>query len=367
MRAFFCDVCLSPVFFENVRCVSCGHALGFIPETLDVSALEAVGPDHRSLSQSARGKTFRTCSNGRDYGVCNWLVPAEDPLDRCQACRLNAVIPNLQIAGNVGRWQRLEFAKRRLLYTLLALRAPLDAGAAPGSQPLRFEFRADAQDGTRAMTGHANGTITINIAEADDAEREKSRIQMGEPFRTLLGHFRHEVAHYYWDRLIAGSPLRLEEFRARFGDERADYGAALQRHHREGPPPDWPDRFISAYASTHPWEDWAETTAHYLHLIDTTETAASFGLSLQPAHPAAKTMQAIPREVARPPANFDALLSTWQPLTMALNEINRGMGLPDVYPFVISDQARTKLRFVHDTFAAVAGLTTAAEPQQKSA
>src|SRR5262249_50270393 len=155
-------------------------------------------------------------------------------------------------------------AKRRLVYTLLALNLPLVSRQEDRESGLSFEFLADPADpaAPRVMTGHAGGVITVNVAEADDAERERRRLQMNEPYRPLLGAFRHEIGHYYWDRLIRGS-ARLAAFRETFGDERADYAEALDRHHAGGPPGDWQDRFVSAYASSHPWEDWAETWAHY--------------------------------------------------------------------------------------------------------
>jgi hypothetical protein len=198
------------------------------------------------------------------------------------------------------------------------------------------------------FSGHDNGLITLNIAEADDAEREKRRVNLHEPYRTLLGHFRHESAHYYWDQLIANTP-RLAPFRELFGDETQDYAAALQKHYNQGAPADWQKQWVSAYASSHPWEDWAETWAHYLHIVDTIETAASFGISLAPKHPAAKTMTADPKKVVRPGTGFDTILENWLPLTYALNSLNRGMGLPDLYPFVLSAPVTDKLHFIHET------------------
>lgn len=354
MKTFYCDACHGLVFFENVSCLACGHALGFLPDVLDLSALEpAEGDQVRALAAPARDRRYRACANGRQHAVCNWFVPADDPAPFCLACRMNEVIPDLGVPENLALWHRLELAKRRLVYTLLKLRLPTDA--TPSSPALRFRFLSDAADGTSHLTGHANGVITINLAEADDVVREQRRVHLHEPFRTLLGHFRHEVAHYAWDRLIAGSP-RLEGFRALFGDETADYAAALERYYEQGAPSDWATRHVSMYASAHPWEDWAETAAHYFHLIDTIETAAGFGMSLKPRlHPAADSMTADPRRVSGPEAGFDALLATWFPLTYALNSLNRGVGLPDVYPFVLSAPAIEKLRFVHDVLISAAG------------
>jgi hypothetical protein len=213
---------------------------------------------------------------------------------------------------------------------------------------LAFDFLSDldnpAPAASSVMTGHADGVITINLAEADDAERERRRRQMQEPYRTLLGHFRHEIAHYYWDRLVAGS-AKLEEFRQIFGDERADYGQALQHYYASGAPADWDRHFVSAYAAAHPWEDFAETWAHYFHMVDTLETAGSFGLAVTP-----KVSKGLATRI-----NFDAhkagmkrLIDAWLPLTFAANSMNRSMGLPDLYPFVLSPPAITKLTFIHE-------------------
>jgi hypothetical protein len=348
MKTFHCDVCGSLVFFENVTCVHCGHSLGFLPDVLDLSALSHESADlKRAIAPAARDRVYRVCANGRQHAVCNWLVPSEDPTPFCAACRLNDVIPDLGVSGNLSRWHRLELAKRRLLYTLLKLALPIESEPAQRRPGLRFRFLGEAPGQLPPLTGHEHGVITINISEADDDVREQRRVNLLEPFRTLLGHFRHEVAHYYWDRLIEDSD-RLDRFREFFGDERADYTAALQRHYRDGPPIDWAERGVSAYASVHPWEDWAETMAHYLHIVDALETAAGFGMSLRPRHPSANSMTADARKLADADAGFEQLLATWFPLTYALNSLNRGMGLPDLYPFVLSRTAVEKLRFVHE-------------------
>jgi hypothetical protein len=259
------------------------------------------------------------------------------------------VIPDLSVAGHKQAWYKLEVAKRRLVYSLLALRLPVQNRIDDPQGGLAFEFLADpAPPDPPVLTGHAGGVITINIAEADDAERERRRTALHEPYRTLLGHVRHEVGHYYWDRLIAGSD-RLDGFRARFGDERIDYAAALQQHYRAGPAPDWQGRFVTAYASAHPWEDWAETWAHYLHMTDTLETAAACGVSIRPPRPDEPVLTRVPATAGSPDAPFDRLMGSWFPLTYVLNNLNRGLGLPDGYPFVLSPAAIDKLRFVHDT------------------
>jgi hypothetical protein len=325
--------------------VKCQAALGFLPDLLDLSTLESAG-EHRwqALTPTAGGRVYRPCQNQIQHQVCNWLIPDDDPNPLCRACRHNDTIPDLSVADNLIRWNRLEIAKRRLFYTLLHLGLSVDGHE--NKPRLRFSFVQDRQAGPSILTGHSQGLITINVAEADDAVREQRRTNLHEPYRTLLGHFRHEVGHFYWDQLIAQSP-GLKAFRNLFGDETQDYSAALQAYYRTGAPADWALRHVSAYASAHPWEDWAETWAHYLHIRDTVETAASFGLRLNPRHPNADAMTAEPGRMREDERDFGRILKNWLPVTFAVNELNRGMGLPDVYPFILSDRSVEKLRFVH--------------------
>jgi hypothetical protein len=256
------------------------------------------------------------------------------------------MIPNLANPANRAAWYRLEVAKRRLLFTLIELGLPMQNRIDAPKRGLTFEFLADADPGgAPVLTGHADGVITVNIAEADDAERERRRTTMHEPYRTLLGHMRHESGHYYWDRLI-GTTSEVDEFRSVFGDERADYAASLSAHYERGAPADWQERFVSAYASSHPWEDWAETWAQYLHMVDTLETAAACGLSLKPGRRDEPTVPKMPHPVAPQPAVFERLIDCWFPLTYVLNNLNRGLGHGDAYPFVLSPSAVAKLRFV---------------------
>ena len=352
MKIFHCDHCDNLVFFENTQCVNCGHVLAFLPDLVEIGSLEpAADADSRWKSPlaAAEGHTYRLCENYRDAQVCNWAVVDDDPHRLCWSCRLTRVIPDMSVAGHKDAWYRLEVAKRRLVYTLRNLGLPVVNRDDDPARGLAFEFKADPGPGdTPVLTGHANGVITINIAEADDAERERRKKALGEPYRTLLGHMRHEVGHYYWDRLIAATP-RLDAFRALFGDERDDYAQALQRHYQTGPPADWQERFVSAYASAHAWEDWAETWAHYLHMTDTLETAAACGVSIRPRRADEPSLTKVPASAGTPASSFDKLLASWFPLTYLLNNLNRGMGLPDGYPFVLSLPAIEKLRFVHDT------------------
>jgi len=347
LKTFHCDRCGSLVFFENVKCVKCGDTLGFLPGSTQLSAIEpAENGLWRALAPGQKDQRYRLCENSRQHQVCNWMVAAADANPFCLACRLNVLIPDLSAPGNLERWHKLEIAKRRIVYTILRLGLPLEGVPAENRPALRFKFVADSP-GAPVLTGHDNGLITLNIAEADDDEREHRRVHLHEPYRTLLGHLRHEVAHYYWDRLIARSQW-LQPFRKLFGDETADYAAALQRYYAQGPAPDWAERHVSAYASSHPWEDWAETWAHYFHIMDMVETAESFGITLRPRHPAAPFMTAQPRNAFDINMPFDAVLENWFPLTYALNSLNRGMGLLDAYPFVLSTPAIEKLRFIHD-------------------
>lgn len=351
MKLFSCQTCQQILFFESVECTRCGRALAYLPDRAQVSVVTRSADGGPVRLTAPDGTAYRACRNGWEHGVCNWAVPASDPIDYCRACRLNQVIPNLGSPGAKEAWHRLEAAKRRLFYTLFALGLPVESKDESPAAGLAFEFLADTPGAMPPVrTGHEHGIITINIAEADDPFREKIRVQMGEAYRTLLGHFRHEIGHYYFDRLIANTPL-LQPFRDRFGDERADYQQSLDRHYAHGAPADWSTRFVSAYASMHPSEDWAETWAHYLHMIDTLETARAYGLSLRPDFVA-------PPLVAQrlDPRSFQDLLAGWFPLTLAMNSLNRSLGLPDPYPFVFSGAAVEKLRFVHEVVASAGHL-----------
>jgi hypothetical protein len=351
MKIFHCDHCQNLVFFENIRCVHCDHQLAYLPDIEDIGSLEPAGANLvRSPARGAAGKLYRLCHNYTAENVCNSAIPSTDPDPLCRSCRLTRVIPDLSVVGHREAWYRLELAKRRLIYTLAMLGLPLANQATDPENGLAFEFLAD---GPGVMTGHANGVITINVAEANDAEREKRRLQLGEPYRTLLGHFRHEVGHYYWDRLIRDSD-RINAFRELFGDEREDYSKALKRHYEEVAPADWQSRFVSAYASMHAWEDWAETWAHYLHMTDALETAAGCGMSLRPRRSDEPTLIPEPTMHIHRRRPFAQMVDRWIALTYALNNLNRGMGLADAYPFVLSGPAVEKLRFVHETVCACA-------------
>jgi hypothetical protein len=345
MKLFRCQHCGQVLYFENVQCERCGHRLGYIPPTTTLSALEPDNQDWRALAK--QGGSFRFCDNA-ELGVCNWLVPAGSEDRFCAACRHNQTIPPLDDPDNRAAWAKLEVAKHRLMYTLLRLNLPLETRLESPDHGLAFDFLADMPDagGPKVMTGHDNGLITIALVEADDAEREKRRVSMHEPYRTLLGHFRHEVGHHYWDLLVRDGN-RLDDFRALFGDETEDYGAALQRHYEQGAPAGWQDSFVSTYATAHPWEDFAETWAHYLHIVDTLEMAGAFGVRLDPrvSDDPALTV-AVDVDPYRAGSVQD-LVELWLPLCFALNSLNRSMGLGDAYPFVLSPAVVEKLGFIH--------------------
>nr|WP_281358512.1 putative zinc-binding metallopeptidase [Alteromonas ponticola] len=247
-------------------------------------------------------------------------------------------------------WYRMELAKRRLLYTLKKLGLPVWRPI-PDKPPLRFRFLEDVKEDkygneltvkSTIITGHNNGVITLNLREAEDASRVLMREKMNERYRTLIGHFRHESGHFYWDVLIQNSPWQ-QSFRDLFGDENIDYMQSLEAYYKSGPPANWQENYISAYASMHPWEDWAETWAHYLHIVDTLETATEYEVALL----GYETVNPLTNNGAANP-EFDVVYEDWCRLTTVLNALNRSMGLDDAYPFVISDRALLKLRFVHD-------------------
>ncbi len=349
MRTFHCEHCKNPVYFDNSVCTRCNHALGVLPQILRVSALEpATDGTWKALTDMAAGNRYRKCENYAVHNVCNWMVPVDSGQRVCIACKFNQTIPNLSRPGFAERWYRLERSKRRLIYSLLKLGLPLHTSAEDPARGLAFSFMSDIDSppGSHVITGHDNGHIIISLDEADPALRERSRVDLNEKYRTLLGHFRHESGHYYWNRLIRNTPS-LAPFRELFGDERINYPQALDNHYQAGAPGDWQSRYISRYASSHPWEDWAESWAHYLHIIDTLETAGHYGVQVRRELPDGTIHHADPRFNAYRIEDFDTIISHWIPLTHALNSLNRSMGLPDLYPFTLPDPAVRKLAFVH--------------------
>ena len=346
MKLFSCQGCGQLLYFENVRCENCGRALGYLADLNEISALEPAEGQAGWRAMAAPRKAYKFCNN-YDAGMCNWMVAADDEIGFCLACRHNRTVPDLSVEGNDLLWRKIETAKHRLFYSLLRLGLPLENRSDDPERGLAFDFLADPPQTHAAsvMTGHDNGLITLALKEADDVTREKVRTEMGEPYRTLLGHFRHEVGHYFWDRLVANEAPILEGFRALFGDERQDYGEALRTYYENGPPANWQNEFISMYATSHPWEDFAETWAHYLHIVDTLETAAAFGLKVKPRRGNGGLAAAIDFDPYR--ADMDRLIEAWLPVEFATNNLNRSMGLTDIYPFLLSQRVIDKLSFVH--------------------
>jgi hypothetical protein len=356
VKTFHCTHCQNLVFFENVKCLNCEHALAYLPDQNCMAALKQDPAGHWRLADCDESDhAYKLCANYTEHDICNWAAPAEESEVLCRSCRLTHVIPDLGKPGNQAAWYRLEAAKRRLIYTLLRFKLPLVGKAEKSPTGLSFEFLNDTTkpngDRSRVMTGHDNGLITINVAEADDVYREQQRTQQSEPYRTLLGHFRHEIGHYYWDQMIQASP-RIEEFRQVFGDERVDYQKALKKHYETGPPPNWDQDFISSYASSHPWEDWAECWAHALHMSDTLEIAQSVGLQINPRRADEPRLPPLSKPPTPGSVAFDQMIQAWFSLTYVLNNLSRGLGLPDSYPFVLSGRVINKLRFVFATMTA---------------
>ncbi len=354
MRLFACDYCDQVVHFDNRDCVSCGHRLGFVPELMAMYALETAGEAQSQLvGMPSERRVF--CSNAA-LDVCNWLVDPRDGNEFCIACRHNRLVPNTSTSDGVQRWRRIGQAQRHLFYSILRWKIPHPNRTQDPQGGLVFDFLEDQlrPDGTIMvpMTGHDEGVIAIRAAEADDATMEFVRTSMNEPYRTLLGHFRHEIGHYIWNKLVRDGG-RAGGFRSIFGDEREDYGVALRRYYAEGPRPGWNENFITPYASSHPWEDFAECVAHLLHIADTLETARSFGMAIDPR----RGHREMATEVGFDPyraRSAQQLADAWVPLSIAINAIQRSMGQRDTYPFVMSAPVITKLNYVNKLVTACA-------------
>jgi hypothetical protein len=303
VKVFRCPACGADVWFDDLTCIACATELVY-DEATDLMVA---------------GSDGILCPARATVEACNWRSEAGS---RCPACALDC---RHEPTAARAPFQR---AKRRTLRQLTQLGIDHHRLA----PRLRFDMRRGT-DGEPVTIGHADGVITLDTAESDPGHRESVRTALDEPYRTPLGHVRHELGHWWW-AAAAGERFELDDFRRAFGDERVDYAAALERHYDapEGGDGDWRERHVSHYAASHPWEDFAESFAHLLHLLDTAETAASHGLG-------------------RPPAldRFDETYADWVSLTVTLNELNRSMGMPDAYPFAVSPTAVDKIRFVART------------------
>jgi hypothetical protein len=341
MKIFECGNCSNPLFFENVSCEKCGHFCGF--SVSDLKMLTFASKELPMISDR-KGQPYRYCKN-QEFGVCNWLISTDDKEEFCQACTLNRTIPDLSDEENFKKWQKLEVAKHRLVYQLARLKLSTSCKIADQGNDLCFDFISRQGDDT-IMTGHANGVVTILLSEADSVHRELMRTQMSEPYRTLIGHFRHEVGHYFWDQLVAPSKRNLKDFRAIFGDETMDYGEALSQYYENGASAEWQEHHISEYATAHPWEDWAESWAHYLHIMDMTETAHFFGVSVTPKL-SSRTLRGAIDQDPYTVSKFEKIFKVWMPVSFAINNLNRSMGVPDAYPFVVSPSVVNKMKTIH--------------------
>ncbi|MEY4580452.1 MAG: hypothetical protein RL701_5155 [Pseudomonadota bacterium] len=350
MRSFACVQCGQLLFFENSHCLRCGAELGFVPQHIALCTIEATGSRGYRLQGERvqhEKRVYKRCGRAQ-LAACNWLV-AEGDDELCESCRLTGSAPKLRNDAQLKAFAKAEGAKRRLIYQLLDLGLPIVTRAQDPARGLGFVLALRSAS-EPVLTGHLDGLITVDLSECDNAHRERLRECFGEPYRTLLGHFRHEIGHYYWNVLIDDTGSHAQ-FRQYFGDERMDYAAALQRNYHGPVQGDWSQRHVSAYAASHPWEDWAETFAHYLHIRDTLQTAAHFGLHVSPRAatipPAGGKLSARATDITAQ-RDFAAVIAEWLPLTYAFNAANRSMGKEDLYPFVLAPQVIEKLAFVHD-------------------
>ena len=333
MQQFYCE-CSQRIMCHHTQCFNCGRILGFDPLMLQMQCLT---PCDDGFYRDAGGVAYRLCPNRIEYHVCNGLVevaPNTSEETRCSGCRLNRTIPNVNRVENVLRWRRLEVAKRRMLAGVAGLGlfvGKIENGFSGG---MRFDFIEDKRshpevDVHFVTTGHHDGLITVNVLEAEAIERLEQQELMGESYRTLLGHFRHEAGHYFYPQLITDLPGFTQEF----GDPLADYATAVDSYYENGPAADWSQSYISAYASCHPMEDWAECFAHLLHIRDAMETAVNYSLFPYP-------------QVA---GDIVGMLEQWSGLLAGINEMNQSLGCGEPYPFVLSERVKQKLAYVQAT------------------
>lgn len=319
-----CPQCDHRVFLDDLHCLNCGAELVYEP---------MVG-----------GFALAVCPClHRDERQCNWAAAADDapaadtvtapvgstgPADDapaaacrqpCAACRRITV--SVQAAETPELVAAFCAAIRR---TLRRLHDGFGIDERRIDPPLRFALERSVSDWAVTI-GHTDGLITLDVAEADPLHRESQRTALGEPYRTPLGHVRHEVGHWVWAAAVAPCPGALDEFRSRFGDEQVDYQAALSEHYQQDDDGSWRQDWISRYAAAHPWEDFAESTAHVLHLDDVLHTAAVGRLA-----PAAE-------------GSFTARYTAWTELVVELNEVTRAMGEDDLYPFAPPPAAVDKM------------------------
>jgi hypothetical protein len=371
MKTFQCNCKDQAIlFFESSHCLSCERTVGLDDQFDQVEPFELDEETGLFFKAAQPEIRYQKCDNNAQFKVCNGMVnlntfvPVADKEEvLCFACRFNETVPDLNVVEHIPLWKKMETAKRRALYTLNALPVPLRNIIQDPESGLSFDFTTDRNvkdhfvsqlaDHETVFTGHDCGHITINLAEADDVARSHTKLAMGEHYRTLLGHFRHELGHYYFDQLIANSPKKHALCKQYFGDDELDYQEALIRHYEKGAPESWRETFISEYATMHPYEDWAETWAHYMHIIDTLETAQNFSITGSTSGNSVDTEEVGELNLPQDASYFSAqtsitnILDTWMDFSVILNSLNRSMGLSDAYPFVLTQAVRIKLSFIH--------------------
>ena len=373
MKTFKCSCKDQQIlFFESKTCLACNRVVGVDDNFNKVEAYDLDEKTGYYFKATQEKKVpYKKCDNHAQYQACNGMVnmdtfvPVPDNEDEvlCFACRFNETIPDLSIVEHIPLWKKMEIAKRRAIYTLKALDLPLENIIQNPQSGLSFDFIADGdvndnflsklEDQEVVFTGHDNGHITINIAEANEVARSSAKLAMGEKYRTLLGHFRHELGHYYFNKLILVSPEKQELCKKYFGDDEIDYSKALKKYYKVGAPANWNDNFISAYATMHPYEDWAETWAHYMHIVDTLETAKNFNITGSLNGKVVDNEDTgelnLPQDsyFFYSQTSINTILDTWMDFAIILNSLNRSMGMNDAYPFILTQSIRTKLSFIH--------------------
>jgi hypothetical protein len=371
MKTFKCDCKADQIlFFESTICVACERVVGLVDKFDKVEPYDLDEASGQYFKMAEPDIRYQKCDNHADYKTCTGMVnlstfvPVEGEEEvLCFACRFNETIPDLSIVEHIPLWKKMEVAKRRALYTLKAMKLPLETIVQNPESGLSFDFTTDRdvndhfastlKNQQAVFTGHDCGHITINLAEADDVARSHIKLAMGEKYRTLLGHFRHELGHYYFDKLISGSPQKHALCKQYFGDDELSYKDAMDKHYKDGAPENWRDAYISEYATMHAYEDWAETWSHYMHIMDTLETAKNFSITGSTIGNAEETEEVEDLTLPQDAYFFSAqtsitnILDTWTDFAIILNSLNRSMGMSDAYPFVLTQPVRTKLAFIH--------------------
>lgn len=333
MRIFRCDRCGSALAFAALTCPLCGIDVGYVPDQLAMRSLEAITPAAQ-YHVAGDDRPHWRCLNAA-WG-CNWMLPVGSG-PWCRSCATTRGRPDEGRPASIDAWMAAEAAKRRVIHQLdeLALTFEIRSPATPDG--LAFDFVHVPSAG--GITGHLDGVVTLDLAEVDEHHRGLLRRDLDETYRTVIGHLRHEIGHYFWGRLV-GQSDDLEQFRVLFGNERSDYAEAIERHYAPGERAWDTTRFVTAYASVHPSEDWAETFAHYLHILDATGTA----LAHEVAPPAARDAAA---ERVLQAMEFSEILDIWRPINAAIGAIAESLGTPDPYPFDPTGVVVDKLAFVH--------------------